>query len=276
MGDLMRLDLDGPVAVLRFLCPERRNPYSLAFVEALVANLRLAEKDEAIRAVVMTGGEHFSSGGDLIGFRAEIAKGARTTLQMVDMVHEGGRAAYQFRKPLIAAVCGIAYGAGLSLALSADIIVAAEDARLCEVFARIGGCPDTGSSWLLQQRAGAGIARMLVLTGREIDGRAARELRIVEECVPPGEVENRAIEIAREVAAHPAFGIQTAKCVMRAAAECSYLQALEIERDSQTVPLLRPRFSRGDEGFPGKAGAAVQGLLIPAKQPAKQPEEKHL
>ena len=242
MGDLMRLDRDGPVGVLRFLRPERRNPYSIAFVEALIANLRQAEKDDAIRAVVMTGGEHFSSGGDLIGFRAEIAKGARATSEMVDMVHAGGRAAYQFKKPLIAAVNGIAYGAGLSLALSADIVVAAEDARLCEVFAKVGGCPDTGSSWLLQQRAGAGAARMLVFTGREIGGRTARELRVVEECVPAGEAETRAIEIAREIAAHPAFGMQTAKRVMRAAAECSYLEALEIERDAQSVLLCAHDF----------------------------------
>lgn len=252
MGDLMRLDRDGPVGVLRFLRPERRNPYSIAFVEALIANLRQAEKDDAIRAVVMTGGEHFSSGGDLIGFRAEIAKGARATSEMVDMVHAGGRAAYQFKKPLIAAVNGIAYGAGLSLALSADIVVAAEDARLCEVFAKVGGCPDTGSSWLLQQRAGAGVARMLVFTGREIGGRTARELRVVEECVPAGEAETRAIEIAREIAAHPAFGMQTAKRVMRAAAECSYLEALEIERDAQSVLLCAHDFPEAMKAFQEK------------------------
>ncbi|UUP19919.1 enoyl-CoA hydratase/isomerase family protein [Nitratireductor thuwali] len=252
MGELMRLDRDGPVGVLRFLSPERRNPYSIAFVEALIANLRQAEKEDAIRAVVMTGGEHFSSGGDLVGFRAEIAKGARATSQMVDTVHDGGRAAYQFKKPLIAAVNGIAYGAGLSLALSADIVVAAEDARLCEVFAKVGGCPDTGSSWLLQQRAGAGVARMLVLTGREIDGRTACELRVVEECVPAGEVENRAIEIAREIAAHPAFGMHTAKRVMRAAAECSYLEALEIERDAQSVLLCAHDFPEAMKAFQEK------------------------
>lgn len=252
MSDLMRLDQEGPVGVLRFLRPERRNPYNIAFVEALIANLRQAEKDDAIRAVVMTGGEHFSSGGDLVGFRAEIAKGARATSEMVDMVHDGGRVAYQFKKPLIAAVNGIAYGAGLSLALSADIVVAAEDARLCEVFAKVGGCPDTGSSWLLQQRAGAGVARMLVFTGREIDGRTARELRVVEECMPAGEVETRAIEIAREIAAHPAFGMQTAKRVMRAAAECSYLGALDIERDAQTVLLCAHDFPEAMKAFQEK------------------------
>ena len=174
MTELIRLDREGPVGFLRFLQPAKRNPYSIGFVEELVALLREAERDDTIRAVVMSGGDHFSSGGDLVGFQSEIAKGARATSEMVDLVHDGGRAAYLFRKPLISAVCGVAFGAGLSLALSADIVVAAEDARLCEVFARVGGCPDTGSSWLLQQRAGAGVARMLILTGREIDTASVR------------------------------------------------------------------------------------------------------
>mgnify|MGYP003650331924 CR=1 FL=1 len=220
MTELMRLDRDGPIGILRFTQPGKRNPYSIGFVEDLVTCLRQAERDDTLRAVVMTGGDHFSSGGDLVGFQSEIAKGARATSEMVDKVHDGGRAAYLFRKPLISAVCGVAFGAGLSLALSADIVVAAEDARLCEVFARVGGCPDTGSSWLLQQRAGAGVARMLVLT--------------------------------REIAQHPMFGVQTAKRVMRASAECSYLEALDIERDCQSVLLCAHDFPEAMKAFSEK------------------------
>ena len=250
--ELMRLERDGPVGILRFLQSDKRNPYSIAFAEELVTQLHAAERDDTIRAVVMTGGDHFSSGGDLVGFQSEITKGARATSEMIDEVHEGGRAAYRFRKPLISAVCGVAYGAGLSLALSADIVVAAEDARLCEVFARVGGCPDTGSSWLLQQRAGAGVARMLVLTGREIDGRTAKDLRVVEECVPADQVEARALETAREIARHPMFGVQTAKRVMRAAAECSYLEALDIERDAQSILLCAHDFPEAMKAFSEK------------------------
>lgn len=252
MSELIRFEKDGPVGILRFVQPKKRNPYSMAFVEELVAYLRDADRDDTVRVVIMTGGEHFSSGGDLVGFQAEIVQGARATSEMVDKVHDGGRAAYLFRKPLISAVCGVAYGAGLSLALSADIVVAAEDARLCEVFARVGGCPDTGSSWLLQQRAGAGVARMLVLTGREIDGRTAKELRVVEECVAAERVEERALEIAREIAPHPMFGVQTAKRVMRSAAECSYLEALDIERDAQSVLLCAHDFPEAMKAFSEK------------------------
>jgi len=75
MTDLIRLDRDGPVGILRFIQPKKRNPYSIAFVEELVAYLRDAERDDAIRAVVMTGGEHFSSGGILSASRPRSPRG---------------------------------------------------------------------------------------------------------------------------------------------------------------------------------------------------------
>ena len=71
MTDLINLDREGPVGTLRFLQPTKRNPYSMAFVEQLVTLLREADQDDAIRVVVMTGGDHFSSGGDLVGFQSE-------------------------------------------------------------------------------------------------------------------------------------------------------------------------------------------------------------
>ena len=95
MSELMQFDVDNGVGVLRFTQPARRNPYSLPFVDQFVAALDAAQSDDGVRAVVMTGGEHFSSGGDLVGFRAEIAKGARATYEMVDKVHCGGRARTQ-------------------------------------------------------------------------------------------------------------------------------------------------------------------------------------
>ncbi len=249
VDDLMRLDRDGSVGILRFLRPEKRNPYSIAFAKMLVEHLAEAERDDSIRALVITGGDHFSSGGDLIGFQTVIADGARATSEMVEKVHNGGQAVYQFKKPLIAAVNGVAFGAGFSLALSADIIVAAETARFCQVFAKVGGCPDTGSSWLLQQRCGAGIARMLVFTGREIDGRTAKALRVVEECVPAAEFETCALAIAREIAAHPAFGMQSSKRVMLSVTDKSYLEALDIERDVQSILLCAHDFPEAMKAF---------------------------
>lgn len=248
----MRLDVTDGVGILRFVRPERRNPYSLAFVARFVEMLQRADADETVRAVVMTGGAHFSAGGDLVGFREEVAKGPRATRRMVERVHAGARAAYAFEKPLVAAVNGVCYGAGMSLALCADVIVAADDARFCQVFARVGGCPDTGSSWLLQRRVGAGRARLLVMTGREISGARALEMGVVEECVPSAQTEDAAIALAREMGAHPMFGMAGGKEVMRHNALASFDEALDTEARVQTILLCAHDFPEAMNAFAEK------------------------
>jgi len=252
MSDLMSFNVENGVGLLRFTQPARRNPYSIAFVDELVTTLNAAQANDAVRAVVMTGGEHFSSGGDLLGFQTEMAKGTRATYNLVERVHSGARAAYGLNKPLIAVVNGVAFGAGMSLALCADVIVAAEDARFCEVFAKIGGCPDTGSSWLLQQRAGAGVARLLILSGREISGKTAQRMRVVEECVPADKTESTAIALAEEMAANPMFGIESCKRVMRESAECSFEEALDVECRAQTILLRSYDFPEAMKAFTEK------------------------
>ena len=84
MTEHIRLERNGPIGILRFVQPGKRNPYSVDFVDELVTLLKEADRDDAIRVVVLTGGDHFSSGGDLVGFQDEIAKGARATSEMVD------------------------------------------------------------------------------------------------------------------------------------------------------------------------------------------------
>jgi len=234
---LIRLEMTGGCAVLRFTRPERRNPYGMAFITELLDHLEALGADDAVRAVVMTGGRHFSAGGDLPDFSKIVAKGARATQEMMDRVGQAARACWTFPKPLIAAVEGVCFGAGMSLALSADVIVAGEDARFCQIFSRIGGCPDAGSSWLLQHRIGGGAARLLVLTGREVKGPEAQQMGLVELCVPADAVEATALALAKEIAAGPLFGVIGAKRVMREVANCSFEEALMIEGKSQSVLL---------------------------------------
>jgi 2-(1,2-epoxy-1,2-dihydrophenyl)acetyl-CoA isomerase len=126
------------------------------------------------------------------------------------------------------------FNASMSLALSADVVVAAEDARACE----------------LQQRAGAGVARLLAMTGREIFGKTARELGVVEEHVPAERTEETAIAIAREMAAHLMYGKEMVKRVMRGTAVCSYTKR---SKSSVTRRLLWPHdFCEAMETFEQK------------------------
>ena len=252
MTELVTLDVEKGVGMLRFTQPKRRNPYSLVFVGQLVAALKSVEDDDSVRAVVMTGGDHFSSGGDLVGFRTEIAKGTRATQQLLDTANAGTRAAFNFPKPLISAVSGVCYGGGMSLALCGDMIVAAQDARFCQVFSKIGGVPDTGSSWLLQQRISAAAARQLVFTGREISGQVAYDMGLVEECVPAGQTEEEAIALAQEIAANPLFALISAKRVMRETAETGFEQALQIEGRAQNIMMNAHDFPEAMDAFTHK------------------------
>jgi len=146
----------------------------------------------------------------------------------------------------------VCYGGGMSLALCGDMIVAAQDARFCQVFSKIGGVPDTGSSWLLQQRISAAAARQLVFTGREISGQVAYDMGLVEECVPAGQTEEEAIALAQEIAANPLFALISAKRVMRETAETGFEQALQIEGRAQNIMMNAHDFPEAMDAFTHK------------------------
>ncbi len=252
MSKVMQLDVADGIGILRFINGKQRNPYSFDFIDGLINCLDEAEKRDDVRAVVMTGGEHFCSGGDLVGFQGEVAKGARASHVLLDRANAGARAVYGFSKPIVAAVEGVAFGAGMSLALCADYIVCSRDSRFCQVFARIGACPDTGSSWLLQKRVGTALAKMLVFTGREISGEEAVELGIADQLAEPSETENSARLLAGEIAANPLFAVMTAKRVMNEAVTTGFNEALEIEGRAQNVLMCADDFTEAMKAFSEK------------------------
>lgn len=252
MNDPVVLEREGGIGLLRFTRPAQRNPFNETFARAFIDRLDEVVDDDAVRCVVITGGEHFCGGGDLPEFRQRVAGGARDTQALLDMVARVALAAVRFPKPLIAAVNGAAYGAGMSLALAADVVVAAEDARFCLVFVRVGGCPDTGASWLLQQRIGSGRARLLALTGREVSGRDAIAMGLAEQLAPAGAAEEPALILAREISANPLFALTTTKRVMAETAETGFEQALAIEGRAQTILLSGHDFPEGMAAFAEK------------------------
>ncbi len=252
MSEIMQLEVNEGIGILRFTNEAQRNPYGFAFIDQLEILLDEAAGREDVRAVVMTGGDYFCSGGDLVGFRTEVEKGARATQELLERANAGARAAYHFPKPLIAAVEGVAFGAGMSLALCADFIVCADNARFCLVFTRIGAGPDTGASWLLQQRVGAAQAKLMVYTGREIKGTEAVETGVADQLTPPGQTEAAARALAAEIAANPMFAVKMAKQVMQEVAELGFEQALEAEGRTQCVLMGTEDFAEALAAFSEK------------------------
>lgn len=152
MASELRTERRGSTLLLTISDPPTRNALSEQVYTAGVETLNVAEADAALRCVVLQGdGGHFTSGGDLRRLASRRAEGAEDVQRGVDRMHALVEALRAFPKPVIAAVEGAAAGAGFSLALACDLIVAAEDARFTMAYGRIGLTPDGGGLWQLMQ-----------------------------------------------------------------------------------------------------------------------------
>jgi 2-(1,2-epoxy-1,2-dihydrophenyl)acetyl-CoA isomerase len=182
---------DGAV-ILTLHAPAFRNACSVDMRKALLSYLEEASADAECRFIVLTGaGGHFCSGGRL---PADAVPDPERTRRNVAVLQRIASILYRGPKPTVAAVEGLAFGAGLSFALACDHLVAGEGARFCASFARVGLMPDTGLAWTLPQRVGAARARNMLLTAREVHGPEALAIGLVDALVPAGEALTQALE----------------------------------------------------------------------------------
>lgn len=191
------LEIEGGVAVITLSDPKKRNALSEAVVRDLKAHLATAQADDAVRAIVLTGaGGAFCAGGDISGF-----DGGEPLARRMQALQRLSASIANSEKPVIAAVEGGAFGGGLSLALLADQIVSADDARFCASFAKIGLMPDLGLLATLPARVGVGRAKEICMLADDVSAKDALADGLVDELVPPGEVLARAKDLAAEFAA---------------------------------------------------------------------------
>ena len=147
---------------------------------------------------------------------------------------------HELNKPTIAAVNGIAVGAGCNLALSCDIVLASERARFSQIFVQRGISVDFGGSWLLPRLVGLHKAKELALLGEIIDAQAAERVGIVNRVVPADELRSEAAEMAGRLAALPPMALSVTKQLLNQSSGMSMAQALDTEVLSQTL-LIRSR-----------------------------------
>ncbi|MBI4818565.1 MAG: enoyl-CoA hydratase/isomerase family protein [Deltaproteobacteria bacterium] len=192
------LDLDGPVATVTLNRPERLNAYTPTMGLELFGSLAELDRDEAVRAIIITGsGRCFCAGADLAAGETTFA-GSNTwdeAVRLEKLVHP-----LAMRTPVICAINGPAVGVGATLPLQWDIRIASERARFGFLFVRRGITPEAGSTWLLPRLIGAAKAAELLLTGRMISAGEALALGLVSRVVAQEALEGTAKEIAREIA----------------------------------------------------------------------------
>ena len=199
------------VLCLRFNRPKKKNALTLAMYDTLTEHLAAAAKDDAIRAVLFTGSEEsFTSGNDLMDFM-------QAPPQSVDSpVFRFLLALIDFPKPVLAAVNGLAIGIGTTMLMHCDIVFAASTARFRMPFVPLGLVPEAASSLILPQLVGLHHASELLMTGRFFDAREAKEIGFVRHLTPPEELFNKALEMAKTLAAQPPEAIRLTKSLIRA------------------------------------------------------------
>src|SRR5262245_11719026 len=229
------------VATVTFNRPEHRNPISIDMLDEVQRAVGRAQQDGAVRVLVITGaGRAFCSGGDVKSM-AEVASaggGAISARQeQVGLIQETQLMLRRFPKVLIAAVNGAAYGAGLDLACAADFRLAADTARFCEVYVRLGLAPGGGGAWLLPRIVGLTNALDMVLSGEPIDAATALRYGLVSRVMPADELIAATREFAERFVLSAPRGVQVAKRAVLRGLEMSFEAALDFIRPQ--VGILR-------------------------------------
>jgi enoyl-CoA hydratase/carnithine racemase len=198
--DALRYEVAEGVATVTLARPEKLNALNPVMLEELLAALDLADADDAVRALIVTGaGRAFCAGADLSGGARTFDRTARGRGEEGEHRDGGGRVTlriFDMKKPLIAAINGPAVGFGITMTLPMDIRIASTAARIGFVFARRGVVPEAASTWFLPRLVGPSQAAEWVYTGRVFPAEEALAGRLVNRVVPP----DRLLPVARELA----------------------------------------------------------------------------
>ncbi len=189
------------------------------------------------RVLVITGaGKAFCSGGD-VKVMTELRR--RGDTEALRQLMESGRRVVELLRelplPTVAAINGVAAGAGLSLALACDLRIASSDARLGATFSRVGLHPDWGGSFFLPRLVGTGMACEMIFTGRMLSAEEALRVGLVNRVVEDDEFPDRVLELARELVAAPPQAVRFAKEAIYDAVGASLDQMLDYEEEAQTA-----------------------------------------
>jgi 2-(1,2-epoxy-1,2-dihydrophenyl)acetyl-CoA isomerase len=232
----IRVERDRHVATVTLDRPQRKNACTGDMWVALGETFR-ALSFSGVRAVVLTGANNeFCSGADL-GGGGESSGGAAPRGTMVDAMRVLGDVVLAIHRcpvPVVAKVDGLCVGAGLGLALAADLLWCSDRARFSAIFAKRGLSLDFGTSWLLRQRIGAHKVKELAFTAKMLSGAEALELGFVNAVVPAAELDDAVKELVDTIAAGPPVALASTKRELDNASTMSLAQALELEALAQS------------------------------------------
>ncbi|MBK0391718.1 enoyl-CoA hydratase-related protein [Ramlibacter algicola] len=255
----------GAVALVTLNRPKSLNSFTRAMHQELWAALDRIEAEPAIRAAVITGaGRGFCAGADLSEF--DFAEGPN----LVERANPGPiidkafnptvRKLMQLRVPTIAAINGVAAGAGASLAMTCDLAIAAPEATFIQAFSKIGLIPDAGGTWFLVKKLGVARAMGCAMLGDKLSAADAKEWGMIWDVAPQGQdVVEAAVALATRLSTMPTKALVATRQLVRAAAANDLDTQLDLERDTQSALGRTHDYIEGVKAFLEKRPPAFKG-----------------
>jgi len=250
MASELKTTRQGHTLVLTLSDPPTRNTLSDQLVAAGIEALNVAESDATVRVVILRGdGGHFCAGGNLNGLAQRRQGGGAAQVAVLDRLHQFIEAIRVFPKPVIAAVEGAAAGAGFSLALACDLVVASEDARFILSYAKVGLTPDGGATWHLARAVPRQLAQQWAWLAEPVSARHLLAHGLVNWVTDAGQALEQAAKVADRLAAMAPNALAGAKELLHKANGAGLARQLEAERDQFIENLLHPNAGEGLQAF---------------------------
>ena len=246
MYETIQYSVQNGVATLELSRPDKLNAFNSQMIREIIAAVKDASKDEQVRCLVFTGaGRGFCSGQDLADVDENMDHGQVLREQYGPMMKH----LMSFEKPIVAAVNGIAAGAGFSLALACDFRLASEKASFLNAFINIGLIPDSGNLYFLQNLIGYAKAAELSILGEKISAEKAFQLGLVTKVVPTETWESELVQFSEHLANLPTKAIGLIKRNLKLANNLSFDSYLEKEAEGQRIAGLTNDHQEGVQAF---------------------------
>jgi 2-(1,2-epoxy-1,2-dihydrophenyl)acetyl-CoA isomerase len=258
-------EVRGAVAIITLNRPQALNSFTREMHQELWAAFERIEGDKSIRAAVLTGGGRgFCAGADLSQFDMapgpDLVRRADPGPVIEKLFNPTIRKLQALRVPTIAAVNGVAAGAGASFAMACDLAIASPDATFVQAFVRLGLIPDAGGSWFLVKKLGLARAMGCAMLGDKVSANDAKEWGMIWDVVPEGgDCVQRALEVAQRLAVLPTQGLVATRKLLRAAASNDLDAQLDLERDTQSALGQTADYIEGVTAFREKRPAQFKG-----------------
>ena len=249
---------DGGLVHLRLNRPQVLNALNQPMADALLGAMRAIEADAGVRAVLITGeGRAFMAGGDITLFNGTHA--ARDIDTLMRALHDAIIIMARLKLPVVALAHGMVAGAGVSFALAADVVLAADDAKFLLAYSRLGANPDGGSTWQLPRAVGLRRALGFALLEETMDAATAERTGLVNRVLPSATAQAEAMAIALRLAGGPTQAFGRTKALLRGSLDRDLPAQLDAERAEFLAGSFTADFREGVDAFLGKRKPVFKG-----------------